>query len=193
MGLSCDFMVLNSFVTSLNLMVLALLLLPERYFLSLYIWCTELFSLYYFLVLYTLPKSAQGHIAGMSFLYRSAHHSDVLHYLSYSCQHSPSRGWTTRRVLLSFSYYFNWHSNLLLVDFIGMWSSLVDRLCDFRVIKNIACLLVRPSFKIPSLYIGLFCLLVGDSVKDNLLQLFRVHFWGSAWYREKRKVVIQFR
>ena len=75
----------------------------------------------------------------------------------------------------------------------GRCSSFIYCLQYFHALEHITCLLAGPPFKIPSLYVGLFCPRVGDSVKDNLVQLFSVHFIGDAWSRENRKVVIQFR
>ena len=56
-------------------------------------------------------------------------------------------------------------------------SSFVDCLRALHVLENIVCLLVGPSFKIPSLYIDLFCPLVGNGVKENLFEFFRFHLF----------------
>ena len=40
--------------------------------------------------------------------------------------------------------------------FFGRCSSFIDCLCDIHALEYIVCLLVGPSFKIPSLYVGLF-------------------------------------
>ena len=78
------------------------------------------------------------------------------------------------------------------LNILGKCSSLVDCLCDFHTFEHIACIIVGPSFKIPYLYVGLFCPQVGDSVRDNLVKFFRVHFLGGTWYRENQKIFIQF-
>ena len=82
---------------------------------------------------------------------------------------------------------------LFQLSIFGRCSSFIYCLQYFHALEHITCLLAGPLFKIPSLYVGLFCPRVGDGVKDNLVQLFSVHFIGDAWSREDRKVVIQFR
>ena len=79
-----------------------------------------------------------------------------------------------------------------LLSIFGSCYSFVDCLRDFHALKHITCILIGSSFKIPSLYVGLFCPQVRDSVKENIVQLFRVYFHGGAWSRENQKVVIQF-
>ena len=65
------------------------------------------------------------------------------------------------------------------LNIFGRCSSFVDYLCDFHALKHLACLLVGPSSKIPSLYVGLFHPRVGDGMKENLVEIFRVHFLAA--------------
>ena len=71
----------------------------------------------------------------------------------------------------------------------GRCSYFVNFLRNFHALGYTGCILVGTSFKIPPLYLGLFWPRVGDSVGENLVQFFMVHFLGGAWSREKRKVV----
>ena len=77
----------------------------------------------------------------------------------------------------------------LLIVF-GRCSFFLDSLRCLHALKNIACLPIGPSFEYPSLYVGLFFLQVVDGLEDYLVEFFRVHLLGVAWFRETREVMI---
>ena len=62
-------------------------------------------------------------------------------------------------------------------------SSFIDCFDNLHAFKHVACLLVGPLFKIPSLYVGLLRPRVGDGVEEDLVELFRIHLLCDAQSR----------
>ena len=75
------------------------------------------------------------------------------------------------------------------LSILGRCSSFVDWIWYFHAIEHVACILVRPSFKIPYLYVGLFCPPVDDGVKHrwelpgNYSFNIYIHIYGNLPFR----------
>ena len=172
-------MVLISCVVPSNLTVLARFLFPpEQGSLSLCVFCAERFSVYSLSNLYSsedylglcnrhiffAPVSALLRCPELSLLRLPAWLFLGLDSDADAPPFFPSKTGTVRFFPLSI---------------LGMCYSFVDCLQNFHALENVSCILVGPSFKNPSLYVGLFLALFWDGVKDNFVQFFMGHFIGN--------------
>ena len=168
-GSSWDFIVLTSCVALSNLTVIARLLLPlEQAYFSVYGFCAEHFFVHSLKVLQSYeeyPGPCNRHV--------------------FFARVGASHGWPALFLLrlpvqlfmlldgeVDAPPFFPANTGIVefcLLGIFGRFYSFLDLIRDVHALKHVVCILVGTSFKIPSLYVGLFFPRVGDGVKEDFV------------------------